>query len=57
MNLTNLKRGTEMHMADLSSTQLCAGTSYWGQVEFTSTPSNNEQDPITKASFYKDTGN
>ena len=57
MFVTNLKRENEMHTLALASARLCAGTSYWGQVEFTSTPNNDKQDPITKASFYKESGN
>ena len=45
----NLKTANEMHMVALASKRLCAG--YW--VGFT--PSN-EQDPITMASFYKESG-
>jgi len=44
----NLKSANE-HMVALASKRLCAG--YW--VGFT--PSN-EQDPITMASFYKESG-
>ena len=55
MIATNLKHVNEKHMANLATARLCAGTSYWATIGFTS-PSN-EQDPINTASFYKESGN
>jgi len=55
MIANNLKHANEMHMANLATACLRAGTSYWATVGFTS-PSN-EQDPIKTASFYKDSSN
>jgi len=51
-----LTPANEMHMANLATSRLCSGKSYWAQVGFT-TPSNNEQDPIKMASFYKGSSN
>ena len=49
-----LKTANEMHMVATASKRLCAGAGYWATLGFT--PSN-EQDPITLASFYKESGN
>jgi hypothetical protein len=48
-----------MHMVALASERLCAGKGYWALAGFTASPTNStrEQDPITMASFYKESGN
>jgi hypothetical protein len=51
-NIT-LKLKREMHTVALAPAALCAG--YWAG--FNAGTSNDEQDPITLASFYKGSGN
>ncbi len=48
---TNSTKSIAMHKVALAAERLCAG--YW--VGF-STSNNPEQDPITMASFYKESG-
>ena len=60
MIANNLKHANEMHMANLATACRHAGASYWATVGFTSPKNGNsnvEQDPITTASFYKDSSN